>query len=441
MRRLGARLSRAARHELGEIFTGASFVFACRMTGAAAVFVTQVLLARWIGPDSLGVYVYAFAWCMLLAVLAGLGLPAASARFLGKALAVGRGAAVHGYLRCGRAISLASALLVASLGTVAVLWTASPVYRVPLLLAVWSVLPYVFIRFENSVAYGLGWLRAAFLPEVVLRPLLVLGLLAALWWVGRPLTPAVVLVLQLAVMLLLAVFQTALSSRGLRRLYPHAAPEYETALWLRTALSLLFMSLYTNYFLELNLIVGGQFFGAQELAVYNASFRTAFIIGFGIRAVDSAIVPRLVRLHAAHDMAGVQRIVAHATQLRSLGAAAAAIAFVFWGRSVLGLFGAPFVEGHAALLWLAAAQVAVAAFGPAAALLSLTGHQRQCLHAFGVGLAALILLYALLAPRFGINGAALAVFLVSFAQSFWLARVAARELGVQLTVFSAARPG
>lgn len=437
---LRARIAKTARTtEAMRIFTSAGFLFACRVTGAASVFGMQILLARTMGAHALGIYVYAFSWCMLLAVLAGLGLPSAAARFIGKARAMKDGAAARGFMQFGRRVSVASSLATCLLGAIVVWFTASSAIRVPLLVALLAVPIYVLIRFDSSVSFGMSRLIEAFLPEVAIRPFAVLILVAIAVIAGATLTPTLAMALQLVVMLPIAGLQTAFASAAVRSVSGDSMVRYERSLWLRTAVSLLFVSLYANYFLELVLIVGGQFLDSDQLAIYNAGLRIAFLIAFGINAVDSAITPRLSRMHAAGDVSGMQRVLDHAARMRFAGAAIVAIVLVTTGESLLRWFGEPFIAGYGALLWLTATLVVVTILGPAATVLSLTGHQRQCLLADGAGFAALLILNALLIRHYGINGAAFAVFVGTLIQSLILNRVAKRELGLRLAVFSAWR--
>jgi O-antigen/teichoic acid export membrane protein len=87
------------RNELLKLARGSSFVFACRLTGAVLVFLTQILLARWMGAAELGIYVLAFSWCSLLAIIAGLGYPTASLRIIGHCLAHDDRHHIRGFIR------------------------------------------------------------------------------------------------------------------------------------------------------------------------------------------------------------------------------------------------------------------------------------------------------------------------------------------------------
>ena len=50
--------------------------------GLILIFVLQVFLARWMGKTEYGIYEYVFAWTLLLAIPAGLGLPRTTLRLI-----------------------------------------------------------------------------------------------------------------------------------------------------------------------------------------------------------------------------------------------------------------------------------------------------------------------------------------------------------------------
>ncbi|GEM_PF-6440669 len=51
---------------LASLLGASTFMFACRVLGAGLAFLTQLLQARWMGAHELGIYLYAFSWCIIL---------------------------------------------------------------------------------------------------------------------------------------------------------------------------------------------------------------------------------------------------------------------------------------------------------------------------------------------------------------------------------------
>ena len=242
---------------------------------------------------------------------------------------------------------------------------------------------------------------------------------------------ATAVTLQLFAFIVMTVGQTFMVNRGLRKTFPGAVAEYETPKWIRTALPLLIITLFANYFIELNIFAAGLYLGHADLAVFNAGLRVSALLVFGIAAVDTVVMPKFSKLHAAGDKTALQDAVTQAARLRLIAAVAMSLPIVVFGRFILGLFGESFVVGYEALLLLTASQILTGVFGPAVRLLSVTGYQDQCIGVSVVSLIAMFILHPLLIASFGLTGAALAVVCVVLVQSIWHYRLAIRYLGIQ----------
>ncbi|WP_233222613.1 lipopolysaccharide biosynthesis protein [Chroococcidiopsis sp. CCALA 051] len=69
---------------LNTLIRGAGAALSVQIFSAGTIYVSQILLARWLGVTEYGIYDYAIALSLSLAFLAGLGLPTAVLRFIPK---------------------------------------------------------------------------------------------------------------------------------------------------------------------------------------------------------------------------------------------------------------------------------------------------------------------------------------------------------------------
>ena len=60
----------------------AGTAFLIRVVSAALVYLTQALLARWMGSFEFGVYVYVWTWVLLLGGMIDFGLASSAQRFI-----------------------------------------------------------------------------------------------------------------------------------------------------------------------------------------------------------------------------------------------------------------------------------------------------------------------------------------------------------------------
>ncbi len=68
--------------ERGAIQRMAGAAFVIRVAGAVVIFLSQILLARWIGGVEFGIYVYAWTWLQMVGDIIHLGLPLTAQRIV-----------------------------------------------------------------------------------------------------------------------------------------------------------------------------------------------------------------------------------------------------------------------------------------------------------------------------------------------------------------------
>jgi O-antigen/teichoic acid export membrane protein len=388
---------------------GSAFILGCRLAGAALTFLTQILLARWMGASEFGVYVIAFSWCLLLATVTALGLPMAAIRFIGMGLAQGRGDYIRGFVDWGSRVTVIASAVVAIAG-IALIWQLplSGGFQPALTMALVALPGLSLLFFNGGVANSCSRLTLGFLPTNVLRPVAFFVLVGLFWWSRGHLDAKVAMLLQLFAIVLVSSGAFVMVRSYIAQQAPAPSGEFHGRIWLRAAIPMLAVTLFSGYVAEINVILAGWFLPADEVARFHVSFRLALIVSFGLFAVDAAIAPDLSRLYAASDHAQVQQLLDRATRVRFLGAVLAVVVFVVAGRSVLAWFGPEFVAGYSLLLILATGQLVLAGVGPVARLLSITGHQDRALVASVSSLLLAGALVALLVPPFGLEGAAVA---------------------------------
>jgi O-antigen/teichoic acid export membrane protein len=412
-------------------------VFLLRVGGTASTYVTYVLLARWMGAAELGNYVFAFSVCMVVSSLTTLGYPASAVRFVRQAAARDQRDEVAGFLKRGNQLSFLASLL-AMLGGLAFLWwrQGTDGMDVALALAFVGVPLFAILQLHSSYAQSISNFTAAFLPSNFLRQLVLLLIVVAwqLLWGG--LSASLVMLFTVAMLPFLLLGQHVYIDRGLKPLRTGASPTYRTWFWTRTSLELQLLVLFTTYFQEMSLTIAGFFLPSEDMAVYSACFRTANLISFGLYAINAILSPQASHLIANKNAAGLQSLVARATQLRFWPSLAAVAVLAVAGQQILHIFGPDFVRGHVTLIILGVSQLVIAAAGPATQILTLSGHQTRSLLAFAISLVVTLALNALLLPLFGMLGGAVASLLVTLIWNVWLHRIVVRSVGIVPSILS-----
>jgi len=430
--------SSVPRREISRLISGSAFVFSCRIFGAATTFLTQVLLARWMGATELGVYVLAFSWCILLSTLSTGGFRIASIRFIGEGLAGAGPGYISGYVRRSRQIVIGVSISVAVLGSLGLLAfnsffgaESSTVFIIALLAVPFFALLNLYAGFANA----LSRFPLSFMPINVFRPLLFLAAICGIWMAGESLDANVAMLLNWLALGLVAVMTVIFSQRILHDHISGAEPHYATDTWIRTALPLLFVALFTGYFPELMVILVGTYLPSDDLAIFHVCFRVAMLISFGLYAIDAFTGPEIAQLLANGDRAKLQQVVNRVTRLRFWSALAAIAVLGLAGSEILSIFGDEFTLGYSILMILAVAQLIQAGAGPITRLISLSGHQNRSVMVFGVAIIVAVVLVAILVPLFGARGAALATLLDTVLWVSWMRFLVVRHLDIRPSAF------
>lgn len=412
-------------------------VFLLRVGGTALTYVTYILLARWMGAAELGNYVFAFSACMVVSSLTTLGYPASAVRFVRQAAARDQRDEVAGFLKRGNQLSFIASI-VAMLGGLAFLWWRQGTGGMDgaLALAFVGVPLFAILQLHSSYAQSISNFTAAFLPSNFLRQLFLLLIVVAWQFLGGSLSASLVMLFTVAMLPFLLLGQHVYIDRGLKPLRKGASPTYRTWFWTRTSLELQLLVLFTTYFQEMSLTIAGFFLPSEDMAVYSACFRTANLISFGLYAINAILSPQASHLIANKNAAGLQSLVARATQLRFWPSLAAVAVLVVAGQQILHVFGPDFARGQLTLVILGVSQLVIAAAGPVTQILTLSGHQTQSLLAFAISLVATLALNALLLPLFGMLGGAVASLLVTLIWNLWLHRIVVRHVGITPSVLS-----
>ena len=428
-----------------DLLRGGLGSLAVKTVHAGLAFAVAVTLARLLGPERYGVYAFALAVLMIVALPAQVGLPQLVVRETAKAQAEGDWGLMQGLWRwSNRAVALFSGLALAGVVLLLLLTESSP--RLETLAIGAALIP--LIALGNLRAASLRGLRRVVLgqlPESVIRPMVLLAVLLGAAGLGLDGSLASS---QAAMGAYVAAAVTAFLAGAaiLHCLRPTsaAAAQLRTkpAEWRRAILPLALIAGLQLVNNQADIIVLGIFRSDEEVGIYRAVFQMALLVVFGLQAMSQMLQPHFARLYRKGDMARLQRLVTTSARVIIALALPPVLAFVFFGAELLDwVFGNSYRVGAMALAILAVGQGVKAATGASLSLLNMTGNERM---AARLGLfAALvnIVLNFMLVPSYGGIGAAMAT---AISSSFWfvsMARMAEKRSNISVSPFStSARP-
>ncbi|HET7850875.1 MAG TPA: lipopolysaccharide biosynthesis protein [Pseudolabrys sp.] len=431
-------------HDHAVVKRDAGIAFVIRVASAAAVYVSQVVLARWMGGDQFGIYVYAWTWVLLFGDLVHLGLPLAAQRLIPEYSAAGRYDDLRGFLAGTRRLAFLSAAGLGLLGAALVKTVGphlDPHAIMPLYLACMALPFFTLSIMLDGIARSYNWIALGLAPHFLWRPIAVLALMALAYWVGLSADATGVMAAVVVAAIAMAAVQLAIVDRRLASTVAPGPRRYDVKAWLATSTPIILVAGFYTLLTYTDVLVLQQFRSPEDVALYYAAARTLLLVTFVSFSVSAVIAQRFSAHHLAGDRDGLAALVAAAVRWTFWPSLVATVAILAVGKPLLWLFGPAFTAGYPLMFILAVGLVARASIGPAERLLNMLGEQRVCALVYAAAFAVNLIGCIVLVPRIGVTGAAVALSVTMVFESAALFLLAWYRLGLYIFVFGKSRGG
>jgi O-antigen/teichoic acid export membrane protein len=401
------------------IVSGSIKSMGTRVAGLLVALLSQLYLARLLGVSEFGRYAIALGWTMLLVILVRRGLDDMAVRMATHYWEEGQRGELAGLIRY--AVRTMTITWLALVGVAAaaklILGDLGSGFSWPMIVAVaLTVFPLAILGLYSALLLVSGRVIASQAFEQVCRPLVLIGLLVLIQaLLTGPFLAATAMFLTAA-----SVGTAMIAARWVwRRAFRGAEISAITAHlgeWHSVSASFVVMAVAQEGLNQAGVLLLGIVGTNVEAAHFSAAWRYNSFLAFGLVAVAAVSGPRIASAYRRSDRAELASIVRTGARI-SLGfAAIGALVLVFFGRTLLALFGLSFTGAYPALLILLVGSLANASTGAVSYLLSLTGSHQVTAKVILSALVICIALNSVLIPRMGIMGAAIAGALT---QVFW----------------------
>ena len=386
-------------------------IFGARLAGAGLIFLVQALIARIWGPELLGEYLIVIATVNLIAVVMPLGFHTVGTYFAAEYRAKGDR---HQFIRFmtrsyGHVLFTLALVLLGGPLLLTLLGQGESVlaqHFVPVTLFAFAT---AMVYVNSALLIGLKRPFAGFFADTMFRPLIVIAAFLATMSFAAPAQGFSVMLWAVAAgYVVIALVQFGFVLRSLGRISETVQPRpVEATRWWRFALPWVLISLATDFFFDIDLLLLSHALSREELAIFGVCTRLFSLISFGVAAVYAVTMPDMFESEANADREAFKRKVGDANFVASI------ISVVLFGGMaiiaplLLMLFGPSFSAGAAPLAVLCLALVVRSVMGPAALVLSIHDRPYASLPFVAAGIGSLVLGNWLLVPAFGLMGAAL----------------------------------
>jgi len=426
--------------ERGEAGRMSVIAFAIRIVSAAIAFISQVFLARWMGSFEYGIFVLVWVTMVIAGNVSCLGFHTSVIRFIPEYREKGMLAELRGILIASRLFVLLASTAIAALGALAVVLLAPHIesyYVVPFVLG-FVCLPMIALSdLLQGLSRANSWAVFALSPTYLVRPVLILVLMAAALMAGYRPDAETALIVAILATYATTIWQFAGVTGRIDRRMPVGPRTVHFREWFAVSLPIFLVESFFFLLTNADVLMVGFFMQPDDVAIYFATVKTLALVHFVYFAVKAGVAQR----YAAYTHGDTGKLAAFARDT---------VAWTFWpslamaavvlllGEPMLTLFGPGFDAGYPLLFLLVIGVVARSAVGPAESLLTMTGNQNVCAFVYAVTLALNIALSVVLIPAFGLWGAAIATTASMAFEAVALSFTVWRRLGIVMAIFAPA---
>src|SRR3979490_429160 len=212
----------------------AGTIFIIRVVSAALAYLSQILLARWMGGSDYGVYVYVWTWVLLLGSMMDFGISASAQKIIPEYRTSGEHALLRGFLSGSRWMTFVVSAVVSML-LASVVKSLSPYIDanavVPLYIGCLTLPAFVVANTQDGIARSHDWMRLGLMPQFLVRQSLIIGFTAGAFVVCLDLGATLAMLASAAAVWIAMIGQMIVLNRRLGRHIKPGPKAYDFHAW------------------------------------------------------------------------------------------------------------------------------------------------------------------------------------------------------------------
>ncbi len=403
--------------------------------GTILGYLVQIFIARSLGPVEFGTYVYVLGWVGIARLVTTLSYDLAAVRYVGIFFAENDWARIKGFMRTSRwSVAIAGLHAVLGIALLVHIFKDQLPSHLPnaLLVGCLLLLPIAFLSLESSYLRAMQFVFAARVPFSIVRPLiLAAGLFVATAYLGYAGTAVLALYANTIGTMIAFIISVVLLQRHVPSQVTAFAPAADRKDWATFCAANLGQTLlYMILSQQSDIILVGTLIGTTEAGHYAAAGQIASILMLGVNAVNEFVNPMIAGHKATPSDHELARVLSRATLLNMAIALPIVAVIVLLGPWMLSLFGPTFPAAYPVVLILTISGIFGGLWGGLwGDLLTMRGLYRSSTLVVVTATAFNLVLMYVLAPRFGIVGAAAATTIAVIVRSALVAILVHHHFG------------
>ena len=343
----------------------------------------SVLLARGLGPEGYGQYVFVLSFITMLALPVGPGIGQLITREVAKYQYSEQWSFFRGVLRRSSQWVVLAATLFLVVVVSAASWNAKWEVndRWTLLLIASLLVPlFGFNTVRSNTLQGLRHVVLAQLPDVLLRPAVHLLVAAMLLFSGL-LNPATALGAQIVgtgVALLVGALFLQRKVPGQVRL---SVPQYRTAEWGKAIMPFTLLAAVGTLNSQIGILFLGWLGRPEDVAALQIGMSGSALVVFALALINLVISPHIIKARQEGDKGKLQMLSRYSSRAALLGALPIGLPLIFFGDTIVHyLYGDEYINSAVLpLAILTAGQLFNVACGSVGQFLTMSGYEKDTL--------------------------------------------------------------
>lgn len=413
--------------------------FAIRLVSAAIAFLSQILLARWIGDFEYGIFVLVWTASVIAGNLSCFGFSTTIIRFVPQYLASGSESELRGILLTGRIFSMLAATCVAVASICFTLYFASSIesyYVAPFVLGALTLPMIALGDTLEGTARANSWPVKALSPTYIVRPVLILVTMVVALKAGFPADAKTAIIAAVIATYATTIVQLLAITNSMEKIVASGPTQVNFGEWIGVSLPIFLVEGCLFLLTNADVLVVGHYLEPTRVAVYFATAKTLALVHFVYFAVKAGVSQRYAQLIHTGTKDELAAFVLSSARWTFWPSLVMGLFVLAVGKPLLGLFGHSFVEGYPMLFVMVLGVLMRASVGPSESLLNMSGYQRICAWIYAATLFVSLGLCMVYIPIYGLWGAAASFSAGMVFEALALGVVVYRTMGIQVSVFA-----
>lgn len=391
----------------------------------------MILLARFLGAEEFGVFAFALSIFTVLSIVAELGLPIVVTRFatiyfLKKQIKLFKGIINFSNSR----IILMSCLLMVVTIILYFLNTFTGEYDKVILYGLPLIILFSLSRLRSAILMAVHKVNIAQLPEMIVRPLLIIVFVSLLYYFGN-ISASNAILLYVAINIIVYLMGEFLVKKYTREfLVRKNNLNFEKNKWIAAALPLFFLGGIQILGAHSDIFFLGIMAESKDVGVFKSMYQISLLVLFSLSAVNAISTPLIVNDFEQNNFRGLRKTFLNFCGINFVFSLLIGSLLLFLGKYFIELlYGKEYLVGYSCLQILIIGRIINATLGASNQFLKMMGEEKKATKGIITGVIVGIILNIILIPDYGIVGSSIAVAISLTTWNVYLFIILMRKIG------------